>query len=164
MSYIELLDEELLLDSADLLARSGVRPEDVAVLSGTLLEGFGNRYSDLDLYVIGHELPLKGPEVPAMLVVREDGRIRRVNESLEGTARVILDIQYYTFRELSTLARSLTALYSEARQSTQIFRKTLHHDDEDLIHKLLTGTVLQDGTGSFNAHQIFSPAVFSFLK
>ena len=161
---IELLGGRIVVDPYELLGRSRATDQDVAILSGTLLEGFGNFYSDLDLYVIGEELPDKGPETPAMLVIREDGCVRRINETLQDPAHILLDVQYYTFRELDTLARSLRALYQESRQSTQIYRKTLHHEDEDLIHKLLTGTVLQDGTGEFDARRTFDPGMFCFLK
>lgn len=161
---IELLGGRIAVDPYELLGRSRATDQDVAVLSGTLLEGFGNLYSDLDLYVIGDELPDKGPDTPAMLVIREDGCVRRVNETLGEPANILLDVQYYTFRELDTLARSLRTLYQESRQSTQIYRKTLHHEDEDLIHKLLTGRVLQDGTGAFDARRTFDPGMFCFLK
>lgn len=161
---IELLEGRITVDPYELLGRSRATDRDVAVLSGTLLEGFGNFHSDLDLYVISDELPDRGPEAPAMLVIREDGCVRRVNETLEDSANILLDVQYYTFRELDTLARSLRTLYQESRQSTQIYRKTLHHEDEDLIHKLLTGRVLQDGTGEFDARRCFDPSMFCFLK
>lgn len=161
---IELLQGRIVVEPWELLGRSRASDKDVVVLSGTLLEGFGNLYSDLDLYVIGDELPTKGSDVPATLVIREDGCVRRVNDTLESAGNILLDVQYYTFRELQTLARSLCTLYQEARQSTQIYRKTLHHEDEDLIHKLLTGKILQDGTGTFNAGRTFDPGMFCFLK
>lgn len=161
---IELLGGRIVVDPYELLGRSRATDEDVIVLSGTLLEGFGNIYSDLDLYVIGRTLPTKSSEVLATLVIREDGRVRRVNETLEDSENILLDVQYYTFDELDTLARSLRTLYAESRQSTQIFRKTLHHEDEDLIHKLLTGEILQDGTGGFDARKRFEPGMFCFLK
>ena len=163
-SRIELLGGHILVDPYELLGRSRASDQDVIVLSGTLLEGFGNLYSDLDLYVIGDALPTKGSDVPATLVIREDGCVRRVNETLEDSANILLDVQYYTFHELDTLARSLRSLYAESRQSTQIYRKTLHQEDEDLIHKLLTGDILQDGTGRFDARERFDPGMFCFLK
>lgn len=161
---IELLGGRVIVDPYELLGRSRATERDVVVLSGTLLEGFGNFYSDLDLYVIGDELPNKGPDAPAMLVIREDGCVRRVNETLEDPANILLDVQYYTYHELDTLARSLRTLYQESRQSTQIYRKTLHHEDEDLIHKLLTGTILQDTSAGFDARRTFDPGMFCFLK
>ena len=161
---IELLSGRVVIDPRELLGRSRATEKDVIVLSGTLLEGFGNLYSDLDLYVIGHSLPTKGSDVPATLVIREDGCVRRVNETLEDAADILLDVQYYTFHELDTLARSLSALYTESRQSTGIYRKTLHHEDEDLIHKLLSGVVLRDGSGEFDAAARFDPGMFCFLK
>ena len=163
-SEIELLDGRVIVDAEELLRHSRAAEGDVVVLSGTLLEGFGNLYSDLDLYVIGDELPTQGPDVPAVLVVREDGRVRRINETLGDAAHILLDVQYYTFRELDTLARSLSALYQESRHSTRIFRRTLHHEDEDLIHKLLTGKVLREGTSGFDASKTFEPGTFCFLK
>ena len=161
---IELLGGRIVVDPYELLGRSHATDQDVVILSGTLLEGFGNLYSDLDLYVIAEDLPNKGPDTPAMLVIREDGCVRRVNETLDDPANILLDVQYYTFRELDTLARSLRTLYQESRQSTQIYRKTLHHEDEDLIHKLLSGRVLRDGTGEFDANRIFDTGMFCFLK
>jgi hypothetical protein len=161
---IEFLEGQIVVDPAELLGHSRTTPDDVVVLSGTLLEGFGNLYSDLDLYVIGHQLPTRPSDLPASLVIREDGRVRRLNETLAHSGDLLLDVQYYTFQELQTLARSLRTLYLECRQNTQIYRKTLHHEDEDLIHKLLTGRVLQDGAGRFQAAAIFDPAMFCFLK
>jgi hypothetical protein len=161
---IKLLEGRVVVDPLELLGRSRATDQDVVVLSGTLLEGFGNLYSDLDLYVISDHLPTKGLAVPPMLVIREDGCVRRVNETLADLDNILLDVQYYTFQELDTLARSLRTLYAESRQSTQIYRKTLHHEDEDLIHKLLTGTVLQDGTLLFDARKTFDPGMFCFLK
>src|SRR5215472_12192915 len=79
---ITLLNGRVRLDPADLLSHSRAESEGVVVLSGTLLEGIGNLYSDLDLYVIGEQLPQKGAETLSMQVVREDGRVRRVNETL----------------------------------------------------------------------------------
>lgn len=164
MDKIELLEGRVVVDKAELLSHSRTSDGDVVILSGTLIEGIGNLYSDLDLYVIGEELPTKSPDVPAVLVVREDGRVRRINETLPDSADILLDVQYYTFRELDTLARSLSALYQESRHHTRIFRRTLHQEDEDLIHKLLTGTILRDGTGVFDARKIFDPGTFCFLK
>lgn len=164
LAQINLLNGRVRLDPADLLQQRRTESHDVVVLSGTLLEGIGNLYSDLDLYVIGEHLPHKGPDTPSTQVVREDGRVRRINETLESAGNIVLDIQYYTFRELATLARSLNELYAESKRSTRIFRKTLHPDDEDLIHKLLTGTLLQDGTGHFNARETFDAGKFCFLK
>jgi hypothetical protein len=161
---IDLLQGRVSVDPYELLSRSRALDEDVVVLSGTLLEGYGNLYSDLDLYVIGNELPSKGPNTPITLVIREDGCVRRINETLEDSANILLDVQYYTFGELETIARSLRTLYHESRQGTQIYRKTLHHEDEDLIHKLLTGSVLQDGTGRFDARATFDAGAFCFLK
>jgi hypothetical protein len=162
--HIELLDGRLVINAVELLSRSRAKDGDIVVLSGTLLEGFGNLYSDLDLYVIGERLPKKAAGVPDTLVVREDGRVRRINETLAISTNILLDVQYYTFRELDTLARSLNTLYQESRQSTRIFRKTLHHEDEDLIHKLLTGKVLQDDTTGFDPRKTFDPERFCFLK
>ena len=163
-AQISLLNGRVRIDPADLLTHSRAESQDVVILSGTLLEGIGNLYSDLDLYVIGEQLPQKGTETLSMQIVREDGRVRRINETLENASNIVLDIQYYTFRELATLARSLNELYAESKRSTRIFRKTLHPDDEDLIHKLLTGTTLQDGTGHFNARETFDAGKFCFLK
>ncbi len=164
VSEIELLGGRIHVFAKDLLSRSRAEEPDVVILSGTLLEGIGNLYSDLDIYVIGDRLPPKGPNGPAALVIREDGRVRRINEVLESAPNIILDVQYYTFRELATFARSLNELYEQSRRSAQIFRKTLHQDDEDLIHKLLTGVTLKDGTGHFNAHKTFDAGKFCFLK
>ena len=161
---ISLLEGRVNVNPFELLGRSRATDRDVVVLSGTLLEGFGNLYSDLDLYVIGEHLPMNGVELPAPLVLREDGCIRRVNDKLLESNSILLDVQYYTFQELDTLARSLRTLYAESRQTTQIYRKTLHHEDEDLIHKLLTGTLLQDGSNPFAACEIFEPGMFCFLK
>jgi hypothetical protein len=161
---IELLGGLITVDSQQLVKRSRANDRHVVILSGTLLEGIGNSYSDLDLYVIGEQLPTKAPGEPVSLVVREDGRVRRINERLNESDGTLLDVQHYTFRELDTLARSLHTLYMESRQSSRRFRKSLHHEDEDLIHKLLTGVVLQDGPTVFDPRKTFDSSMFCFLK
>lgn len=164
VSQIELLGGRIRVRAENLLARCRAEENDVVIVSGTLLEGIGNLYSDLDLYVIGDRLPPRSPNGATATVVREDGRVRRVNEPLESAPNIVLDVQYYTFRELATLARSLNELYAQSRLHARIFRKTLHADDEDLIHKLFTGLVLQDRTQQFDAHKTFDAGRFCFLK
>jgi hypothetical protein len=122
-SKIELLAGRVVVDVGELLGRSRATDEDVVVLSGTLLEGFGNMYSDLDLYVIGERLPMTSGDLPSTLIIREDGCVRRSNETLPESANILLDVQYYTFGELETLARGLRTLHVESRQSTRIYRK-----------------------------------------
>lgn len=161
---VEILGGRLTVDPSELLRRSRATDQDVVVLSGTLLEGYGNLYSDLDLYVIGERLPSKVPDLPNRRIIGEDGRVRRVNDVLTNCADILLDVQYYTFRELDSIARSLNALYQESMQSTRTFRRTLHHEDEDLIHKLLTGKVLQNSDTGFDARRTFDPETFCFLK
>jgi hypothetical protein len=163
-AQISLLNGRVHLDPTEVLSHSRAESRDVVVLSGTLLEGIGNLYSDLDVYVISEQLPQQGPDTQSIQVVREDGRVRRLNETLEKAGNIVLDVQYYTFKELATLARSLDELYAESKRSTRIFRKTLHPDDEDLIHKLLTGTILHDGTGVFDSRATFDAGKFCFLK
>lgn len=163
-SRIDLLGGRLSIDPLELITRSHATQDDVVVLSGTLFEGFGNLYSDIDLYVISKHLPTYEEALPSVLVIRDDGCVRRSIEILKDCANIPLDVQYYTFHELETLARSLRTLHGESKQSTGIYRKTLHPEDEDLIHKLLTGDVLQDGTGAFNARGTFDPGMFGFLK
>jgi hypothetical protein len=163
-SQITLLDGRVIVDIDDLFTMSKAGDDDVVILSGTLLEGFGNSHSDLDLYVIGEELPVKVSHTQSRPTVREDGRLRRMNVGLGKTGGVLLDVQYYTFQELSTLSRSLRDLYEEARRGTAIYRKTLHHEDEDLIHKLLTGRVLRDRARRFDAQRTFDCGMFCFLK
>ena len=39
------------------MERACAEPSDVVVLSGTLVEGIGNKHSDIDVYVVGDKLP-----------------------------------------------------------------------------------------------------------
>src|SRR5437868_14062115 len=106
---IQLLDGRISVDPFELLGRSRAADEDIVVLSGTLLEGFGNLHSDLDIYVIGGSLPISEDDTPATLVVREVGCMRRLIETLAG-ANILLDVQYFTFHDLDALSLSLRAL------------------------------------------------------
>lgn len=70
-------------------------------ICGSTAEGFGNSKSDIDIYVIGTELPD---------LHNADGRVidcgtYKINNQIIGSARI--DIEYWTFREVKRLQKVL---------------------------------------------------------
>ncbi len=150
-----LLGGELRLPWDDVLSLSYAKPGDVVVVCGTLVEGLGNRYSDIDIYVIGDRLPAAA-ELDLERhhrvidrkreIVRESGTaepVSLVHTVVPGTS-IKVDVEYRTFADIHKVFGEVRAIYAYATKNLVLLTKRLAFRDESMIHRLFNGIAIRN--------------------
>ena len=137
------LDGALVISAEDILKKAAVKDDDIVVLSGTLVEGIGNRHSDLDIYVICKEKPSAEAIGGRNFVgLSQDGNVGQIYDYLDDVG-FGFDVEYFTFDEIEALKAKIDAFHARACSSSKILRPRLELAEDDAIHKFHVGTVLQ---------------------
>lgn len=136
------LDDQLVITEQEIMERACALPGDIVILSGTLVEGIGNKHSDIDLYVVGDELPGRDRVGPRAYTGYADGRVRAYYDYLES-AGFGFDVEYYTRSEVADMKEAVLSLYNKARGGTKILRERLEDPTADALHKFRIGICLQ---------------------
>lgn len=137
------LEGALVITAQDIFDRAVVREGDIVILSGTLVEGIGNRHSDLDIYVICEEKP-SSAEIGGRNFVglAPDGNVGQIYDYLDDVG-FGFDVEYFTFDDIGALREKIDVFHRRALSTTKIMRQRFELAEEDAIHKLHVGTVLQ---------------------
>lgn len=113
----------------------GARRRAVVYLGGSRVEGHGNRWSDVDVFVIGDLSPV-GPDV-------RPGDVNVV--SVHFFKRIRFDFEYWEPARVRELARRLRAI--RLGISRDLTRTAFSHIEECFLHRLRTGKPLLDREG-----------------
>jgi len=100
-------------------------PRSVAYFSGSLVAGYGNSWSDLDVYVVGESVPI-GPNV-----VKD----RYTTISIHYTSSRRVDFEFWTRAATDRLADCLSRIEIGAAFADEYFSPT----EEAFIHRLKIG-------------------------
>jgi hypothetical protein len=130
------------LSETDVLSRISANPNDIIIVSGTLVEGIGNAHSDIDVYVFGEAKPTRSQLNTHNFVREENGAIRSFYDYIDNEG-LGLDVEYFSLSELDGILARMHDLYERARSRTKYFFPSLSWAEDDLIHKLLVGTPVQ---------------------
>ncbi len=113
----------------------GRRRRGVVYLGGSLVEGRGNPWSDVDVFVVGNLRPV-GPDV-------KPGDVNTV--SVHFYKGVRFDFEYWTPEHVRDLARRLRSIRLGITRS--LTRTTFSYIEECFLHRLRTGRPLRDARG-----------------
>ncbi|MBD9490496.1 hypothetical protein [Ensifer sp. ENS11] len=139
------LNGQLQISRDEILRRCGPAHGDIVILSGTLVEGIGNKHSDIDVYVICDKLPPVRHTGEHSFFVEQDGGLRTFVDYIreDGFA---FDVEYYTRSEVEAMKEGVFDLYRLARERTKTLRKKLPPSHEDALHKMQVGIAVTGGT------------------
>jgi predicted nucleotidyltransferase len=145
----------LSLDVQYILEHAYVRPGDVVFVSGTLVEGIGNKFSDIDVYVItdayrssrtidlgkhhrvlSRERDIIRPDTP-------EKEVFLIQTVVPGTS-IKVDVEYKTLSELEALFGRIHEIFLYATRNLKLLTKRLSDLEEVLIHRLFHAFVLQN--------------------
>jgi hypothetical protein len=102
--------------------RSIVEPSDIAFLSGSLVEGCGTRFSDVDIYIFRAGEPTGVPRI-------ETHRL----------GPVALDVEWWSLADVDRIIATLAALRSDgARDPHQALRLSI--PERELLHRIRVGS------------------------
>lgn len=158
--HFSFLDGSLEISFDEVMSRAKAGDDDIVILSGTLVEGIGNKHSDLDIYVITNELPAKEKIGEHSYMGFHEGRVRQYYDYI-GEKGFGFDIEYYTPEEVVAMKKSVFDLHAQARKMTKIMRPKLRWGDDDALHKFRIGTCL---TNDRRYSELFEPSLWKKLS
>lgn len=121
----------------------------VVYLAGSLIEGSGNPWSDIDVFVLGRLRPV-GPDI-------KPGGVNTVSLHFYESRR--FDFEYWTPRQVRDIARRLRAI--RLGITREIPRTTFTYIEECFLHRLRTGFPIMDTDGFRRWRGAFDFAKFS---
>lgn len=144
---VELLKGTISVDVDFITSQCYLLPNDLVILAGSLVEDMGNRYSDLDVYVIADEL-----RSGDMIDVRRHHRVLTVDRDIlrEGDplkqvrlihtvlphSKIKVDVEFRTRRELEQMFDEVRSMHAYACDNLIMMSKRLKPRDEFIIHRL----------------------------
>lgn len=148
---LALLGGEVHLPLSFVLDQAYLRQGDAAFMGGSLIEGTGNRYSDIDVHVVTPALRIER-EIDLRShyrVLSRDRSILRgttpesdvflIHTVIPGTA-VKVDIEYRTADEIERLIAEVRNIFDYARKALVLLTKTMPVRDMAFIHRLYNST------------------------
>lgn len=154
-SRISLLDGRVNVDQTFIDEQIYLREGDVAIAAGTLIEGIGNRFSDVDMYVFTDERrsceDITYHKHHRVLSVERD----ILNETSHGkqvflihtvvpNSGVKVDVEFDTFSEVEATFAQAKGIYHYACNNLVLLTKVLTVRQQNLIHRLFNCLVLRN--------------------
>jgi aminoglycoside phosphotransferase len=133
-------------------------PGDVILAAGSLVEGYGNPFSDIDVYVLTDRLR-RADEVNLARHHRVVDRRREIIRAGDRESEVLLvhtvvpnsgrkvDIEFRTRDQVAELCGKVEDLYRYATSSLALFAKELPIRDKLFLHRLYAGVPLVNEPG-----------------
>ncbi len=149
-------------------------PAALAFASGSLVEGIGNPFSDVDVYVVREELPrsdaldLSGN----FRVIGKDRSILRedaVGEPVYLIHRLIpgsyvkIDIEFRTFAEVTAVVGTIDELFAYATHNLVLLTRYMNYREEDLIHRILGGVPIANEAAFSQLRSAISAERYAYL-
>lgn len=130
------------------------RPEYGVILSGTIVEGIGNRMSDFDVYVICEKRPrmedvtlanhhwVYSGDDNSSVTTKPNGDLFQLFDYVQP-GNFAWDVEYWTVEDANRLIAGLSTAYRDLQRHA--FRSsTFSYKQAGFLHKILNGIVLQD--------------------
>lgn len=171
---LQLLDGAVALTKDFVLCNSYVKQGDFAFLAGSLVEGIGNRFSDVDMYVItkqlrsAQEIDLSrhyraiGPDRSLVSDNASTGPISVLHTLIPGSS-VKLDIEFKTHDELNELASQVERLFDYACGHLVLLTKTMSWRERAFLHRIFHAVPVADADALQHARAKIDQRRFRYL-
>lgn len=149
---LTVLDGKVFIPEKTLLSGVVARPGDLVIVSGTLVEGVGNEFSDIDIHVLCKERPKPSDfslqDHHRLLTVgrsivrcnSEEDEVFLVHSPVPGTA-IKIDVEYDTLETIERIERTINELFDYASQNLVLLTKEMSERDQLLFHRIETGKI-----------------------
>jgi len=139
MTQYELLNGELTFSRSDLLSRvCSSHRGSIVYLAGSMVEGNGNKQSDVDLYVFESSLP-SASEVPVHNFALNEGDRNRLHYTFLNDEGTGFDVEYYCTSEFEEMTRELDEFYAASLTSTRMIRTGMKKSTVDVLARISCG-------------------------
>lgn len=154
-TVLHLLDGELSVDMRLIKDQCYLNPEDIVIVGGTLVEGIGNRYSDIDVYVITRELR-EGASIDLSRHHRVISVNREIIRNSADNRRVLLihtvipgslvkiDVEFKSVDELASLFSRVRQIYEYACENLILLTMQLGERERLFIDRIFKCIAIQN--------------------
>lgn len=175
---VSLLDGSVSVSHDFILKNAYAGDDDIVIAASSLIEGIGNKYSDLDIYVIRQTLP-KASEIElvqhhrVITVEREivsadnlaqvSGKdILVIHTVIPGT-NIKVDVEFKTYDYFDQLAAWVDELFRYAANNLEMLSKGLTDRDNSIFHRLLNAIVIKNDAGYQALKNKYNPDQYCYL-
>ncbi|MET0106404.1 MAG: hypothetical protein ABW072_14870 [Sedimenticola sp.] len=175
---ISILDGSVTVSHDFILENAYAGDDDVVIAASSLVEGIGNKYSDLDIYVIKKALP-KASEIDlerhhrvitADREIVSSDNLDQVSEQdvlvihtvIPGT-NIKVDVEFKTFAYFDRLAARVDELFNYAANNLEMLSKVLTDRDNSIFHRLLNAVVIKNEADYQQLNKKFNPDQYCYL-
>ena len=155
LDSLHLLDGSVKLPVQFILDNAYLTEGDAAFVGGSLIEGLGNRHSDVDVHVLVRETltaSMIRPQNHYRILSRDrtlvDGELPAqdvflIHTVIPGT-QIKIDIEYRTFAEVEQLVSTVEEIFSYATRSLILLTKTLPVREMAFLHRMFNCADIQN--------------------
>ncbi|MBA3774280.1 MAG: hypothetical protein H0X13_17870 [Ramlibacter sp.] len=147
-THIHARDGKLAIDIEDVLRHLFFAENDLVLIGGSLMDGFGSSTSDLDIYVLS-DVPKKLGDFPAHQHhrhVSKDGILISVTDYMASTGTIV-DSQYRTKEQFEVLQESVRTAYHQATQRTKRLLNTMPEADHKIVYRFYSAVAVKGEAG-----------------
>ncbi|MDR7033483.1 hypothetical protein [Mesorhizobium sp. BE184] len=172
---IKLLKDTISVDVDFITSQCYLRPNDVVILAGSLVEDMGNLYSDLDVYVITDELRSSdmidiGRHHRVLTVERDIARkgctpkqVLLIHTVLPQS-KIKVDVEFKTRKEFDSLFDEVRSMHAYACDNLAMMSKRLKPRDEFIIHRLFNCSAIINESALQDLKSQLSLSQYAYLS
>ncbi|MEP3296583.1 MAG: nucleotidyltransferase domain-containing protein [Pseudophaeobacter sp.] len=144
-------------DLRDILQEAYLKPGDTAFVGGSLVEGVGNSYSDIDVHVLV-DRPLMSQEIdidshyrvlsPSRSIL-QDGDVDQevfLIHTLVPETHIKVDVEYRTYEDFDRMVARIHAIFDYAVQSPLLLTKDIDHREKAFLNRIFNSVALANET------------------
>lgn len=171
-SFNFTLPDDTVIDLKSYLSPLMIKDDDIVIASGTLVEGIGNEYSDIDIYVITKKLRnSRDIDItdffrvisPEKEIVQEGDEkdILLVHLPVEKTG-VKVDVEFKTFDDVQSIINQLKIHYDYAISNHILLTKQMPERQMSFMHRVHNSICLFNPEGLNYIQKKIPPSMLSY--
>jgi hypothetical protein len=173
-SYITILDNEYKIPYSFFMEHSYASENDIVIVGGTLIEGIGNSYSDIDVYVITDRFRRKSDIdickhhrvlTHDRSIIRSDSEEHQIFliQSILPGSHIKVDFEYRTYDEIENLFLRVDEIFEYATRNLILLTKQITDREECFIHRIFNCVPIYNTDGFSGLLKKVDIAKYSYL-
>lgn len=178
MKSIKILDGEVTVPVQFILDNAYAGDDDLVIATSSLIEGIGNKFSDLDIYVFRENLP-KAKEID----FEKHHRVLTVNRIIVTSANISeveneevflvhtvipetdikVDVEFKTYRSIAEVANKVESLFEYATSNLEMLSKYLEDRENSIIHRIFEALPIKNERKLKEIQAKFSKEKYCYL-
>ena len=178
MKSIKILNDQVDVPVQFILKNAYAGEDDLVIATSSLIEGIGNKYSDLDIYVFKKALP-KAKEIQFekhhRVITTNRTIVTSKNISEVGKEDVFLvhtvipetdikvDVEFKTYQSIGEVAGKVASLFDYAISNLEMLSKYLNDRENSIIHRIFEAVPIKNESKLEEIKALFSREKYCYL-